>query len=246
MSFRPSIALFVALFVATTASAAPVPAGIEARMAELMPGVTADGVREMPLAGLYEVRIGAGVLYMTGDGRYAVQGRVLDLEADRNLTDEAQTIGRREIMAGLKDSDLVVYSPKNPRHTITVFTDIDCPYCRKLHEELPELNRLGIKVRYAAYPRAGVGSSSYRKAVNVWCAKDRKTAMTDSKAGKKIEDRECGNPVADQFKLGGKVGVSGTPTIVLEGGEVIPGYRPAAEIAAIVEQVAEARKQKGQ
>ena len=244
MSFRIVAVLLAALLAVPAFAADSIPAGIEARMAKLLPGDKPDSVKAMPFGGLYEVRVGAGVLYMTADGRYVIQGRVLDFETDRNLTEESQAAGRKEILAGLKDSDLVVYAPKETKHTITVFTDIDCPYCRKLHGEVAELNRLGIKVRYASFPRAGIDSDSYKKAVSVWCAKDRGAAMTLAKSGKDPQQKECSNSVADQFKLGSKIGVNGTPTIFLEGGEVIPGYRPAADIAAIVEQAAEARKTK--
>lgn len=246
MSLRLSIAVFFAFFSAVALAADALPEGIAARLAAVMPGESPDSVREMPVAGLYEIRFGAAIIYISADGRYLIQGRIMDFETNRNLTEEAQLVGRRAILDGLKESDLVVYSPKDPKHTITVFTDIDCGYCRKFHQEMADLNRLGIRVRYAAYPRAGEGSESWQKAVNVWCAKERNAAMDESKAGRNIEKKACDNPVTAQLELGGQLGVSGTPTIFLEGGESIPGYRPAADLAAIVAQAAEARNAQGQ
>ena len=114
---------------------------------------------------------------------------------------------------------------------ITVFTDIDCGYCRKLHQEVPELNRLGIEVRYLAYPRAGLESESYDKIVSAWCADDQRLALTRAKTGKKIESRDCKNPVAQHFALGGAVGVTGTPSIIFEDGRLLPGYLPAERLA---------------
>ena len=111
-----------------------------------------------------------------------------------------------------------------------MFTDIDCGYCRRLHSEIEQLQENGVEVRYAAFPRAGVGSDSYKKYVSVYCAKDQNVTMTLAKAGKMPEPATCDNPVADQYKLGQKLGITGTPTLIFEDGEMQPGYAPWKEL----------------
>jgi thiol:disulfide interchange protein DsbC len=129
---------------------------------------------------------------------------------------------------------MVIFAPEEYDHTITVFTDIDCGYCRKLHNEIDAFMAEGIRVRYLFYPRAGLGSPSYQKAVSVWCADDRKQALTDAKAGEPLPEKSCENPVADHMALGEAMGVTGTPAILLENGQLVPGYVPAKRMAAIL------------
>jgi thiol:disulfide interchange protein DsbC len=132
---------------------------------------------------------------------------------------------------------MVVFPPAGPtKHTVTVFTDIDCGYCRKLHQEIADYNQQGIKVRYLMYPRAGVGSESYNKAVWVWCADDRQDAITRAKRGEEIPHKTCANPVKEQFELGQTLGVRGTPSIILENGQMVPGYVPAAQLAQMLDE----------
>ncbi len=131
---------------------------------------------------------------------------------------------------------MIVFAPEQPKHMITVFTDIDCAYCRKLHRQMDEYNRLGIGVRYLFYPRAGPNSASFRKAVAVWCAKDRKQALTTAKAGGKIEMLKCPSPVRQHMDKGKQVGVSGTPTIILENGTKLPGYVSPPKLSRIIQQ----------
>jgi thiol:disulfide interchange protein DsbC len=130
---------------------------------------------------------------------------------------------------------MIIYSPKQVKHRVTVFTDIDCQYCRRLHQEMAELNGMGIEVRYLLFPRAGVGSKSYDKAVTVWCSANRQQALTDSKAGKNLPNKTCDNPVDKHMALVEKLGITGTPTMVLEDGSMIPGYVPAARLLAALE-----------
>ncbi|MDX9767109.1 MAG: DsbC family protein [Ectothiorhodospiraceae bacterium] len=208
------------------------------KLALLLPDEKPDSVRASAIGGLYEVTYGAQVVYISEDGRYLIQGTMLDVDDRRNLTEESRTTGRKALMAELKDSQTVVFAPKDVKHTITVFTDVDCTYCRKLHGEMSELNKLGIKVRYVAFPRAGENSPTYNKMVSVWCAKDRNDAMNKAKAGKAVAEANCDNPISSQFSLGQRAGVNGTPAIVLESGDLIPGYRPAADLAALLEQMA--------
>jgi thiol:disulfide interchange protein DsbC len=129
----------------------------------------------------------------------------------------------------------VIFAPDKPKHTVTVFTDIDCGYCRKLHREIDGYLKAGIRVRYLFFPRAGLGSESFNEAVSVWCAADRQQAMTDAKAGKPIEAKTCENPVIDHMQLGESLQISGTPAIVLESGDLVPGYVPAERLAAMLQ-----------
>jgi len=125
---------------------------------------------------------------------------------------------------------MIVYKAENEKAHITVFTDVDCVYCRMLHKEVSQLNDFGVTVRYLAYPRSGIGSESYQKMVSVWCSDDPKEWLSEAKLGKKIPENKCVNPVADQFSLGNEVGVRGTPSIVLGDGTFVPGYLPAVEL----------------
>ena len=147
---------------------------------------------------------------------------------------------RKGLMSKLNSSEMIVFSPKGkPRHILTVFTDIDCGYCRKLHAEMDELNNYGIEVRYMMFPRTGLNTLSYQKAVNVWCAKDQQASMTKAKAGESIPQANCDNPIASQFNLGQQLGVTGTPALLLSDGSLIPGYRPAKDLAAMLDEEAE-------
>jgi len=152
-----------------------------------------------------------------------------------NLAEQDRVEKRQALMASVDVHDMVVFPAGGERKAIiNVFTDVDCGYCRKLHQEVPELNELGVEVRYLAYPRAGIGSRSYEKIVSAWCSDDRKGAITALKAGEEIPDSNCTNPVASQYELGHEVGVSGTPAIVLEDGRLLPGYMPADQLVQAI------------
>jgi thiol:disulfide interchange protein DsbC len=139
-------------------------------------------------------------------------------------------------MASVKAEDMVVFGPDDAKYTVDVFTDIDCPYCVRLHRQMAEYNRLGIRIRYLAFPRAGVPSSSYDKWVSVWCSDDRQSAMSRAKSGMQIPEKKCDNPVEKQFALGRSVGVRGTPSLILEDGELVPGYVPPSELLEMLKE----------
>ncbi|HSP00447.1 MAG TPA: DsbC family protein [Thioalkalivibrio sp.] len=211
---------------------------VEERLQGLIPGATPDLIKESPVDGLYEVRYGTQIFYASADGQYVLQGNLVEMASRTNLTELSRTAARKTVMDSQDESRMVVYAPEGEtKHVITVFTDADCTFCRRMHAEMDELNEEGIKVRYLLFPRAGVDSPSYRKAVGVWCADDRNKAMDEAKLGKDIPTRSCDNPVQAHMQLGEQVGVQGTPAIILEGGEMLPGYRPVNELVAILEQV---------
>ncbi len=198
-----------------------------AQIMEMLPNLELEDIREAPVEGLYEVTFLGQVIYVSHDTRFLVKGDIIDLETHDNLTERRRSVARLQALNGLGEETMIVFEPETVKHTITVFTDIDCTYCRKLHREMPELQELGVKVRYIFYPRSGPGSKSWKKADWVWCADDRNTALTDAKADKPVEEKQCDTPVDTHYNLGRQVGLTGTPAIVLENGDMFPGYIPA-------------------
>lgn len=202
----------------------------------LQPDVEITAITPTPIDNIYQVMIGADVVYMTGDGRYAFKGDLLDLESRRNLSEEERSIARIDILEKLPEKDLIEFAPEKTEHAIYVFTDVDCSYCRRLHRDVPELNRNGIAVRYLAFPRGGVNSPAFRNMVSVWCAKDRQQALTDAKNGKSIKSSDCANPVSKQYQIGRDLGIRGTPAIYLENGTELPGYMPPKDLVRVVKR----------
>ena len=208
-------------------------AEVRASLAKVLPELKPDSVAQSVVGGLYEVAVGPQILYVSQDGKYLLQGRILDIEQRKDLTEPKQAEARKRAVDGVGEDKMVIFAPKKYDHTVTVFTDVECGYCRKLHSEIQAYEDEGIRVRYLFFPRAGVGSRSYQEAVAVWCASDRKQAMTDAKAGKEIDLKTCDNPVMDHMQLGEVLGVSGTPALVLDDGEMVPGYVPPKRLAAL-------------
>lgn len=210
-------------------------AAVRKALAAVIPDATPDAIRPAPLPGLLEVTYGPQVLYISEDGRFLVQGHVIDLGTRTDVTEQRQGQLRNVVLAALGEDKMVIFPAAKPRHTITVFTDIDCTYCRKLHSEIKEINELGITVRYLFFPRSGPNTESYYKAQSVWCADDRRQALTDAKAGQKLPRATCDNPVDEHMKLVRQFRLQGTPAIVFEDGRVIPGYVPAKKLAAMLD-----------
>lgn len=233
-----SIALFL-LCLSLPVAAADVPLGdtLKQRLEGIF-GAAPDRVAEAPVKGMLEVTYGADIFYVTADGHYLLHGQMFDMANKMNLTEKRQATDRKKIIDAVDESSMIVYKAKGKeKHVITVFTDIDCPYCRKLHEGMDQMNELGITVRYMAYPRAGLNSPSYYKAESVWCAKDRQKAMDDAKLHGKVAQRRCADsPVKEQLDIGQKIGVTGTPAIVFSNGHLMPGYAPPRKLAAILDK----------
>lgn len=192
----------------------------------LIPNAQQVAIAETPIPGVLEVQVDSDIIYLSADGSYLLQGKLFDLENRVDLTDQARSKIRRELLNGISESEQITFAPANPEHEVIIFTDVDCGYCRKLHEQIAQYNDLGIAVHYMMYPRSGVGSPSYDKAVSVWCSADQKTAMTDAKSGNDPVKRDCDNPVESQYRLGQKIGMTGTPAIITKDGTLIPGYVP--------------------
>ena len=231
MRFLPLVAgLLLGAGVLPAPAASDVPPALAARLQVLAPNMEPDHVTETPLAGLYEVRFGSIIVYLSGDGQFMLRGDLIDLDAGRNVTEATRRSMRAESVGALGEASMIVFAPEAVRHTVTVFTDVDCPYCARMHQQMADYNRLGIGIRYTAFPRAGAGSPTFDKMVSVWCAEDQRAAMTDAKAGIPIDRARCSNPVSEHYEAGRAIGVTGTPAIVLESGELIPGYVPPPEL----------------
>jgi len=204
--------------------------------------VDPDSVKLTPVDGLYEVSYGSKIVYMTSDGNFLIEGDVYDIKKGVNLTENVRQVGRKKVIDSLDEKHEIIFSPKDgkAKYVITAFTDIDCGYCRKLHKEMKQYNDLGIEMRYVAFPRSGPKTESYYKAVAVWCAKDRNKAMTFAKGGAKLEQlknleqvsnpKECEDAVNKHLAKAREVGITGTPTLFMESGQVIPGYVPAERL----------------
>ncbi len=203
---------------------------------KLMPGIVPDSINKTPIEGLYEVAYGATIFYFNKDASYMMKGDLVEMKTRTNLTEKTRAKARVAKIEEMGEENMIIFRAKNEKYKVTVFTDIDCPYCVKLHRQMPEYNKRGITVRYMAYPRAGIGSSSYEKIVSVWCSKDRNQAMTDSKNGKPVKQATCDNPVARQFELGQILGIRGTPAIFLADGTMLPGYVPPDQLEAVLKQ----------
>ena len=187
-------------------------------------------VKETPIKGIYQVTIGPDVIYMSRDGNYVLKGEILDIGNRRNLTEDFHAQKRINLLNTVADSEYIEFSSTKTKNHIYVFTDVDCGYCRKLHRDVPELNSMGIAVRYLAYPRAGVDSIIGEEMRNVWCAENRQKALTTSKNRQPIEVKICDAPIARHHALGRELGVTGTPAIFLENGRKLPGYIPPDEL----------------
>lgn len=189
------------------------------------PDLTFDNISRSPIAGLYEVQMGSSVSYVSADGRYLIRGDIYDSTTEENLTEARRTSVRVRAIDDVGENSMIIFGPKEAKRTITVFTDIDCGYCRKLHRQINEYNDLGIRVRYLFFPRSGPDTLSWYKAEHVWCAEDRNTALTRAKAGEPVQSEGCGpTPVEQHYLLGRAFGISGTPAIIVDTGELIPGY----------------------
>jgi thiol:disulfide interchange protein DsbC len=220
---------------ADTAHGTPVDQPVDPRLPllkRLPAGSKLEDLQPSPIPGIYEFLQGAEISYLTADGKYFLDGNVYDMDSRENLTEALRTRARVALISAVPESQMLIFGPKNPQYTITVFTDVDCGYCRKLHGEMAELNRLGVRVRYMFFPRTGPNTDSWRKAEVVWCSTDRNDALTRAKAGVPLDMRRTceATPVAREYALGQSIGVRGTPTIVSENGDYISGYLPPIEL----------------
>ena len=201
-------------------------------IASKIPGTRPDDLRPSPIQGVYELTRGADIAYVSSDGKYAISGDLYDLAANDNLTEQHRRETRAKLIGAVPESDMLIFGPKDPKYTVTVFTDVDCAYCRRLHSQIAEYNRLGIRVRYLFYPRSGPNTESWTKAEEVWCSDNRNDALTRAKLGEELKAKPCANnPVARHYALGRDFDIRGTPAILMPDGEMLPGYLPPMMLA---------------
>jgi thiol:disulfide interchange protein DsbC len=218
---------------------AAVPADVRARVVAKLQGAKPEDVAYSPVPGLYEITMGGLIAYVSSDGKYLVSGNVYDLDTQTNLTAARRNAARAKALAGVKDDQMIVFSPPNPKMTVTVFTDIDCGYCRRFHSQIADLNKAGVRVRYMMFPRTGPGTESWRKAEAVWCAKDRRDALTRAKRGDEIKGKGACPEAASvqaQYSMGDDLGVEGTPAIFTQAGDYIGGFMTPEQLVQTIQE----------
>jgi thiol:disulfide interchange protein DsbC len=188
-------------------------------------------VRKSPVEGWYTIRKGAIIAYISSDGRHLLQGDLIDLDAEVNLSELDRNEARLDLIGEISTDNMIVFKPEAVKYTVSVFTDIDCTYCRRFHSQIEDYLAQGIEVRYLLYPRNGPASESWAKAEQVWCADDRNEALTLAKLGQQVETRSCDASIVHKhYATGQDVGLRGTPAIVLQDGTLVSGYLPPLEL----------------
>ena len=213
------------------------------QLAGKLNGIEANDISDSPVQGLYQVAVGANVAYVTSDGKYIFRGDIYDADSSANITEETRSKARVAMLQSVDPKSMIVFSPKdgNVKHTVTIFTDIDCGYCRQFHREIDKVTAMGIEVHYLFFPRTGPNTESWTKADHVWCAADHNSALTKAKLGGEVPDATCGNtPVESHWSLGKRIGVRGTPAVFSESGELLGGYLPPATLAKALDESAAA------
>lgn len=208
------------------------------QLAGQLNGIDPADISDSPVPGVYEVAIGSNVAYVTKDGRFIFQGDIIDAATSANITEQTRSRARVAMLGSVDKSTMIVFSPKDGKvkHTVTIFTDVDCGYCRQFHREIDKVTALGIEVHYLFFPRTGPNTESWFKAEGVWCAKDHNVALTRAKLGGEVPDASCGNtPVESHYALGKRIGVRGTPAVFTETGDYIGGYLPPATLAKVLD-----------
>jgi thiol:disulfide interchange protein DsbC len=215
-----------------------------ALLKHLPAGSKLEDLQPSPIPGIYQFMQGADISYLSADGKFFIDGSLYDMDSRENLTEVLRARARVALISAVPESQMMIFGPKNPLYTITVFTDVDCGYCRKLHSEMAELNRMGVRVRYMFFPRTGPNTESWKKAEVVWCSADRNDALTRAKAGIAMDmNKTCEvTPVAREYALGQSIGVRGTPAILTENGDYISGYMPPRELVQQIKDLSLAKR----
>ena len=207
---------------------------VKAELVRTLPELSEATIRPAQIPGLYEIHLDTKIFYTTKDAKYLLTGDLVDLGTRTNLTEIRRAAIRTRLIDKIGEDNMIVIGPDKPKRTLTVFTDVDCPYCARFHNDVPVLNKYGVKVRYLFYPRAGLKSESYRRSVAVWCADDRIKAIGIAKSGGRLDMKTCPNPVKRDYQLGERLDINGTPTIVFDNGKILPGYVPARQLLGML------------
>ncbi len=238
--FSLSTVLLLTLYLVGNANADE--SQIRARMSKLFSTIPTNNIAKTPIPGLYEVMIGPRIFYTSEDGRYLIQGSMIDLETRQDLTEIKVASARVKAIKEMGYDQMIRFGPDMSKHEVFIFTDIDCGYCRKLHSQVNDYLKKGIAINYLFFPRAGIGSESYDKAVSVWCSDNQQDALTKSKNGISLDKKTCENPVKKQYELGQLLEARGTPLIITQTGESIPGYVPPNKLITILEDSSSAKQ----
>lgn len=211
---------------------------VRSTLQQNFPQLTINQIVPSPIADLLEVSASGTILYVSKEGRYIISGDMIDLKNKQsNLTEKSRKKARQMSLQNIGEKNMIIFSPPIPQHTVTVFTDVDCGYCRKFHQDLQQLNQLGIAIRYLAFPRSGPKSGTGEKMSKIWCAQDKKQAMTLAMDNQPITGNICPDQsVTKQFELGLMMGISGTPTLIFEDGTLIPGYLSPEKLLKTIKQ----------
>jgi thiol:disulfide interchange protein DsbC len=206
---------------------------VRAKIDSVFEQINPDNVSRSPVDGWYTVQKGPVIAYISADGRYLLQGDMIDLDTQVNLSEKTRNIARRDVMSALQDDQTIMFSPADVKYRVTVFTDIDCTFCRKLHGEIEGYLAEGIEVRYLLYPRNGPRSSSWKTSESVWCASNRNAALTAAKQDHKFKSHKCDSSmISRHYMLGQSIGLTGTPAIVFDDGTLVSGYLPPATLSS--------------
>ena len=204
-------------------------------VASMFSGIDEDDIFPSDVDGWYTIRKGAIIAYISGDGRYLLQGDLIDLAEQVNLSEKDRNTARAKMMSAVADDATIVFTPDEVRHSVSIFTDIDCTFCRRLHNQIEEYMDEGIEVRYFLYPRNGPTSPSWAKAEQVWCSDNRNEALTAAKQDQDFQTSECDSSiVSTHYSMGQDVGLRGTPAIVLEDGTLFSGYLPPKQLTEAI------------
>ena len=240
-SVRLLIAL-VATFSLVPVAAQQVDGGLEQvrnKVSGMFDTIDRNSINPSPVDGWYTIQQGSIVAYISGTGRYLLQGDLIDLDNNVNVSEIARTDSRRELMSTLKDEDVILFSPADVKYSISVFTDVECTYCRRLHGQIDEYMAHGIEVRYLMYPRNGPTSKAWATAEEVWCSSDRNSALTAAKSDRKFASVNCdATAVQEHYAMGREIGLTGTPAIVFADGTLISGYVPPDQLIARLDAAA--------
>ncbi|MBB5208686.1 DsbC family protein [Chiayiivirga flava] len=215
---------------------------VRAAVARLAPDATVDSVADTPVPGFAQAVVDGQVVYVSRDGTYLLEGNLVDTRTRANLTEAARTDVRKAAFDRIGPEQRIAFEPDpatgKTQRRVTVYTDFDCGVCRRLHDQIAEYNALGIAVDYLFYPRSGIGSPSYDKAVSVWCAADRKSALTEAMRGAVPSPLQCDNPVDEQYAAGARMRFSGTPALYADDGSYLGGYLAPAQLRVRLDQIA--------
>ncbi len=212
---------------------------VRAKMDEMFQEISPEHVNASPINGWYTVQKGSIVAYVSEDGRFLLQGDLIDLDQQVNLSERSRVDARRTLMSSIDEDEVIMFSPEEVKYRVTVFTDVDCGYCRKLHSQIDDYLARGIEIRYMLYPRNGPASRSWSTSEDIWCARDRSSALTAAKLDHSFESNKCdSSAITKQYMMGQDVGLSGTPAIVLDDGTLISGYLPPDALNSRLQQAA--------